>query len=45
MQVYCSECDKSYDMHPQVTQLHNRIEKCFFICPHCNHEHVVKVRE
>ncbi|WNN20096.1 hypothetical protein [Bacillus phage FI_KG-Lek] len=29
MQVYCSECDKSYDMQPQVTQLPNRIEKCF----------------
>jgi len=39
MQVYCSNCNKDYDMQPKV-QLPNRIEKCYFICPHCNHEHV-----
>ncbi|PGX99891.1 hypothetical protein COE15_14540 [Bacillus cereus] len=40
MQVYCSNCNKGYDMQPQVSQLPNRIEKCYFICPHCGHEHV-----
>lgn len=40
MQVYCSNCNKDYDMQPQVAQLPNRIEKCYFICPHCDHEHV-----
>ncbi|SME08054.1 hypothetical protein BACERE00185_02525 [Bacillus mobilis] len=40
MQVYCSNCNKDYDMQPQVVQLPNRIEKCYFICPHCGHEHV-----
>ncbi|EJQ55420.1 hypothetical protein IEI_00683 [Bacillus wiedmannii] len=40
MQVYCSNCNKDYDMQPQVVQLPNRIEKCYFTCPHCGHEHV-----
>ncbi|MGH0944686.1 hypothetical protein ACQVTS_26405 [Bacillus mycoides] len=40
MQVYCSSCNKDYDMQPQVAQIPNRIEKCYFICPHCDHEHV-----
>ncbi|OQR57880.1 hypothetical protein [Bacillus sp. CDB3] len=40
MQIYCSNCNKDYDMQPQVMQLPKRIEKCFYICPHCNHEHV-----
>ncbi|MGE6343769.1 hypothetical protein ACQKIY_03865 [Bacillus mycoides] len=40
MQVYCSNCNKEYDIQAQVAQLPNRIEKCYFICPHCNHEHV-----
>ncbi|HDR5272546.1 hypothetical protein E8M24_32385 [Bacillus thuringiensis] len=40
MQVYCSNCNKDYDMQPQVEQLPNRIEKCSFTCPHCGHEHV-----
>lgn len=40
MQVYCTNCNKDYDMQPQVTQLPNRIEKCSFTCPHCKHEHV-----
>ncbi|MEC2873225.1 hypothetical protein ACIQHV_09160 [Bacillus bombysepticus] len=40
MQVYCSSCNKDYDMQPQVEQLPNRIEKCYFICSHCGHEHV-----
>ncbi|QIW22365.1 hypothetical protein [Bacillus thuringiensis] len=40
MQVYCSNCNKEYDMQPQVVQLPSRVEKCFFICPYCNHEHV-----
>ncbi|PET34904.1 hypothetical protein [Bacillus cereus] len=40
MQVYCSSCNKDYDMQLQVAQLPNRIEKCYFICPHCGHEHV-----
>ncbi|MEQ3583226.1 hypothetical protein [Bacillus thuringiensis] len=40
MQVYCSSCNKDYDMQPQVAQLSNRIEKCYFTCPHCEHEHV-----
>ncbi|CDN38390.1 hypothetical protein [Bacillus thuringiensis] len=40
MQVYCSSCNKDYDIQPQVAQLPNRIEKCYFICPHCGHEHV-----
>ncbi|PEU76760.1 hypothetical protein CN386_16100 [Bacillus cereus] len=40
MQVYCSNCNKDYDMQPQVEQLPKRIEKCFYICPHCGHEHV-----
>ncbi|MDA1764227.1 hypothetical protein PDK32_28830 [Bacillus cereus] len=40
MQVYCSNCNKDYEMQPQVAQLPNRIEKCYFICPHCDHEHV-----
>ncbi|MGX5627268.1 hypothetical protein [Bacillus cereus] len=39
MQVYCSSCNKDYDMQPQVAQL-NRIEKCYFTCPHCSHEHI-----
>lgn len=38
MQVYCSNCNKDYNMQPQVAQLSNRIEKCYFICPHCEHE-------
>ncbi|WP_410973992.1 hypothetical protein [Bacillus pacificus] len=40
MQVHCSNCNKDYDMQPQVAQLSNRIEKCYFTCPHCKHEHV-----
>ncbi|MDA2782275.1 hypothetical protein PDR89_22885 [Bacillus cereus group sp. Bc002] len=40
MQVYCSSCNKDYDMQPKVAQLPNRIEKCYFTCPHCGHEHV-----
>ncbi|MHA2891251.1 hypothetical protein [Bacillus cereus] len=40
MQVYGSSCNKDYDMQPQVAQLPNRIEKCYFICPRCGHEHV-----
>lgn len=40
MQVYYSSCNKDYDIQPQVTKLPNRIEKCYFICPHCGHEHV-----
>ncbi|PGY43424.1 hypothetical protein COE06_06705 [Bacillus cereus] len=40
MQVYCSSCNKDYDMQPQVAQLPNRIEKCYFTCPHCGHEHI-----
>ncbi|MED1510334.1 hypothetical protein [Bacillus proteolyticus] len=40
MQIYCSNCNKDYDMQPQVAQIPNRIEKCYFICPHCNHESV-----
>ncbi|MDZ4486017.1 hypothetical protein ORM86_22765 [Bacillus cereus] len=40
MQVYCTNCNKDYDMQPQVTQLPNRIEKCSFTCPHCKHVHV-----
>ncbi|AXO92834.1 hypothetical protein MCCC1A01412_00060 [Bacillus anthracis] len=40
MQVYCSNCNKDYNMQPQVAQLSNRIEKCYFTCPHCSHEHV-----
>ncbi|AGE80839.1 Transglycosylase [Bacillus thuringiensis serovar kurstaki str. HD-1] len=27
-------------MQPKVAQLSNRIEKCYFTCPHCEHEHV-----
>ncbi|KIQ88321.1 transglycosylase [Bacillus sp. L_1B0_8] len=38
MQVYCSNCNKDYNMQPQVAQLSNRIEKCYFTCPHCEHE-------
>ncbi|PGC57942.1 hypothetical protein COM24_05385 [Bacillus toyonensis] len=40
MQVYCYNCNKDYDMQPKVAQLPNRIEKCYFTCPHCGHEHV-----
>ncbi|TKH23989.1 hypothetical protein FC697_09600 [Bacillus wiedmannii] len=40
MQIYCSNCNREYGMQPQVAQLPNRIEKCYSICPHCNHEHV-----
>ncbi|AKR09599.1 transglycosylase [Bacillus thuringiensis] len=40
MQVYCSNCNKDYDMQPQVEQLPKRIERCFFICPHCKNEHI-----
>ncbi|WP_100619098.1 MULTISPECIES: hypothetical protein [Bacillus cereus group] len=40
MQVYCSSCNKDYDMQPQVAQLPNHIEKCYFTCPHCDKEHV-----
>ncbi|MDY0852833.1 hypothetical protein SPE26_17745 [Bacillus thuringiensis] len=40
MQVHCSNCNKDYDMQPQVAQLSNRIEKCYFTCSHCEHEHV-----
>ncbi|MEG7835096.1 hypothetical protein [Bacillus cereus] len=40
MQAYCSSCNKDYDMQPQVAQLPNRIEKCYFTCPHCGQEHV-----
>ncbi|MED3089280.1 hypothetical protein [Bacillus toyonensis] len=40
MQVNCFNCNKDYDMQPQVAQLPNRIEKCYFTCPHCEHEHV-----
>ena len=40
MQVYCSNCNEDYEMQPQVEQLSNRIEKCFFTCPHCGHQHV-----
>ncbi|EOA3906089.1 hypothetical protein [Bacillus cytotoxicus] len=40
MQVYCAECNKDYDMQPKVKQLPNRIDKCYFTCPHCSHEHV-----
>ncbi|PEP73425.1 hypothetical protein CN581_29900 [Bacillus toyonensis] len=40
MQVYCSNCNKDYDMQPQVAQLPNRVEKCYFTCPHCSKEHV-----
>ncbi|HHI3604938.1 TPA: hypothetical protein QCU10_001457 [Bacillus anthracis] len=40
MQVYCSSCNKDYHMQPKVAQLPNRIEKCYFTCPHCGHEHV-----
>ena len=45
MQVYCSNCNEDYNMQPQVTQLPNRIEKCYFICPHCGHEHAAYVNE
>ncbi|GAB6517449.1 MULTISPECIES: hypothetical protein [Bacillus cereus group] len=38
MQVYCSNCNEDYNMQPQVAQLPNRIEKCYFICSHCGHE-------
>jgi len=27
-------------MQPQVAQLPSRIEKCYFTCSHCGHEHV-----
>ncbi|SME68587.1 hypothetical protein BACERE00198_00273 [Bacillus cereus] len=40
MKVYCSNCNEDYDIQPQVAQLPNRIEKCYFICPHCGKEHV-----
>ncbi|OLR26043.1 hypothetical protein [Bacillus cereus] len=40
MRVYCSSCNKDYDMQPQVMQLPQKMEKCFYICPHCNQEHV-----
>ncbi|MDY7962095.1 hypothetical protein [Bacillus thuringiensis] len=40
MQVYCSNCNKDYNMQPQVAQLPNRIEKCYFTCSHCGHEHI-----
>ncbi|PGC81012.1 hypothetical protein [Bacillus toyonensis] len=40
MQVYCTSCHKDYNMQPKVAQLPNRIEKCYFTCPHCGHEHV-----
>ncbi|PEY73807.1 hypothetical protein [Bacillus thuringiensis] len=40
MQVNCSSCNKNYDMQPQVAQLPKRIEKCYYICPHCNKEYV-----
>ncbi|HFK1403003.1 TPA: hypothetical protein ACGXK1_005057 [Bacillus cereus] len=40
MQVYCSSCNKEYEMQPKVAQLPNRIEKCYFTCPQCFHEHV-----
>ncbi|MED3302608.1 hypothetical protein P4391_35590 [Bacillus thuringiensis] len=40
MQVYCSNCNEDYNMQPKVAQLSNRIEKCYFTCPHCEHEHV-----
>lgn len=40
MKVYCSNCNEDYNMQPQVAQLPNRIEKCYFTCPHCGHEHV-----
>ncbi|PHG62507.1 hypothetical protein [Bacillus toyonensis] len=40
MQVYCSNCNKEYDMQPQVVQLSNLVEKCYFTCPHCSKEHV-----
>ncbi|HDR7787763.1 hypothetical protein COJ60_01390 [Bacillus cereus] len=40
MQVYCFNCSKDYNMQPKVAQLPNRIEKCYFTCPHCGHEHV-----
>ncbi|ALL24088.1 hypothetical protein ABEX41_08600 [Bacillus tropicus] len=40
MQVYCPNCNKGYNMQPKVAQLPNRIEKCYFTCHHCGHEHV-----
>ncbi|QWG81201.1 MULTISPECIES: hypothetical protein [Bacillus cereus group] len=40
MQIYCSNCNKDYNMQPKVAQLPNRLEKCYFTCPHCGHEHV-----
>ncbi|PER82297.1 hypothetical protein [Bacillus cereus] len=40
MQIYCSKCNKDYDMQPQVAHISNRIEKRYFMCPHCDHEHV-----
>ncbi|MGH0946351.1 hypothetical protein [Bacillus mycoides] len=40
MKVYCSNCNEDYNMQPKVAQLSNRIEKCYFTCPHCEHEHV-----
>ncbi|MBG0962242.1 hypothetical protein [Bacillus sp. SRB1LM] len=40
MQVYCSSCNKDYDMQPQIAQLPNHIEKCYFTRPHCDKEHV-----
>ncbi|WP_257209464.1 hypothetical protein [Bacillus toyonensis] len=27
-------------MQPQVALLSNRVEKCYFTCPHCGHERV-----
>ncbi|MCC3977126.1 hypothetical protein [Bacillus thuringiensis] len=40
MKVYCSNCNEDYNMQPKVAQLSNRIEKCYFTCPHCEHVHV-----
>lgn len=40
MQIYCSKCNKDYDIQPQVAHIPKRIEKSYFICPHCDHEHV-----
>ncbi|MDA2636382.1 hypothetical protein [Bacillus cereus] len=40
MKVFCSNCNKDYEMQPQVAELPNRIEKCYFACLHCGNEHV-----
>ncbi|WP_257475536.1 hypothetical protein [Bacillus sp. FDAARGOS_1420] len=40
MQFYYFSCNEDYDMQPHVAQICNCIEKCYFTCPHCGHEHV-----